>query len=430
MVKSEYSIEEIKKLWQKEPDEVVLKAATEDKKEYPPDIYAVIKEEALLRGLLQGLSEEDSAGEEVLKTPHILDPRKLKLPQVWIGFLLAVGFLIGELFEMEGDYATFVTSPICATIALAGIIYWYICVYRFHRILVELSNNTYPISPAVAVGYNFIPFYNLYWVFKWPTEFSSFINNQGLVHMIPGFLLGLFVLASYLLLRVDGALGLLCMFTISSYMKHKLKGQIDQQLAEQEGTAVYQKQRWVAGIVILILSVATVAFVGGIYATDAGKAFMENLFSDEEAADITKTNTLSREGFILQYPSNWTVDRSDDSYDPDHYFSIESAGGSVIVFVIVDASTTPEENVESIVAEYVPNLMKNAVRTAFTTWGKYSGAGVHLKGRLFFVPGANIRVFSHSSAFKSFTIIESFYDEDVLQVCPGFELIASTFELR
>lgn len=49
MGKSEYSIEEIKKLWQQEPDEVVLKAATKDKEEYPPEIQVVIEEEAQRR---------------------------------------------------------------------------------------------------------------------------------------------------------------------------------------------------------------------------------------------------------------------------------------------------------------------------------------------------------------------------------------------
>jgi len=46
------------------------------------------------------------------------------------------------------------------------------------------------------------------------------------------------------------------------------------------------------------------------------------------------------------------------------------------------------------------------------------------------MPGANIRVFSHTSESRAFTVIESFYDEDVIQVHPGFQLIASTFELR
>jgi len=359
MGKSEYSIEKIKKLWQQEPDEVILKAATKDKEEYPPDIYAVIEEEALLRGLLIQSSEESSLEEEGLRTSHVLDASKLKLPRVWIGFFLAVGFLVGEFFEMEGDYATFVTSPICATIALAGVIYWYICIYRFHKILVELSDNTYPISPAAAVGYHFIPFYNLYWVFKWPIEFSTFINNQGLVRMIPGFLLGIAILVSYLLFRVDGALGLWCIFTLASYMKYKLRTQVDYRLAEQEGTVVHEKGVWVAGIVMMILAVAAVAFVGGIYATDAGKAYMEDLFLDEEHAEIASPNTLVREGFILQYPSNWTIDTRDDDYDPDHYFSIESPGSSLIVFVIVDIPTSPEENVENIIAESLLSRYKS-----------------------------------------------------------------------
>lgn len=58
MESSEHSIEEIKKLWQQEPGEVVLKAVTEDKEEYPPEIQNIIQEEAVKRGLLEERRQE------------------------------------------------------------------------------------------------------------------------------------------------------------------------------------------------------------------------------------------------------------------------------------------------------------------------------------------------------------------------------------
>ena len=43
----EYNIEEVKELWQQEPDDNrVFRAATEDIKEYAPEVQEVIKEEA------------------------------------------------------------------------------------------------------------------------------------------------------------------------------------------------------------------------------------------------------------------------------------------------------------------------------------------------------------------------------------------------
>jgi len=66
MGKSEYSIEEIKKLWQQEPrDDYVLKAATKDKNEYPPEIQTIIKEEAIRRGLLRKSNEQSISPDEL-----------------------------------------------------------------------------------------------------------------------------------------------------------------------------------------------------------------------------------------------------------------------------------------------------------------------------------------------------------------------------
>ncbi len=49
----EAKIQEAKALWQGEIDEWVLKAATKDLYEYPPDIQTIIREEAVQRGLLE-----------------------------------------------------------------------------------------------------------------------------------------------------------------------------------------------------------------------------------------------------------------------------------------------------------------------------------------------------------------------------------------
>lgn len=58
-------LEEAKRLWQQESDRYVLKAATEDIEEYPPEVRAIINEEAIRRGLLrEPLVQSSTAPEE------------------------------------------------------------------------------------------------------------------------------------------------------------------------------------------------------------------------------------------------------------------------------------------------------------------------------------------------------------------------------
>jgi cation transport ATPase len=54
-----YSLEEARELWRQEPDDnVIFKAVTENIEEYPPEIQAVIKEEAERRRRLNETVEE------------------------------------------------------------------------------------------------------------------------------------------------------------------------------------------------------------------------------------------------------------------------------------------------------------------------------------------------------------------------------------
>jgi len=62
------SIQEVKELWRQEPDDkAVFKAATEDIEEYPPEIQAVIKEEAERRRKLNEKAEESHGKSRLLK---------------------------------------------------------------------------------------------------------------------------------------------------------------------------------------------------------------------------------------------------------------------------------------------------------------------------------------------------------------------------
>jgi len=164
---------------------------------------------------------------------HLDDqPARSSPPWVWFGFVFALAFLVCEfldvlLFYVRPSNAEFSDKEsfqlVFVIIVLAGWVYWLFCVHRFHKILGEMTGRRYPIQPGEAVGKHFIPFYNFYWLFAWPSELSKHINQGGHVNMLPGAVVGLLLLISLLLRYVDGAIGLALTFAVGLYISAKLR---------------------------------------------------------------------------------------------------------------------------------------------------------------------------------------------------------------
>ena len=121
-----------------------------------------------------------------------------KVPKVWIGFIFAATFFAGEFVVPIGLEEKY--FPIFTFIGFIGFGYWLSCIHRFHQILDTLTIDEYVISPGKAVLFHFIPFYNLYWIFKWPIELSKFINGLGNVTMVNGGFIGLLSFICFLCL--------------------------------------------------------------------------------------------------------------------------------------------------------------------------------------------------------------------------------------
>ena len=150
-------------------------------------------------------------------------PAKSSLPWVWFGFLFAAAFVIEETLMIALELDQSFGSSVLILIGIAGWIYWFFCVSRFHRILREVSRDRYPISGFEAVGKHFIPFYNLVWVFRWPAAMSEYLNRRERVKMVSGNLLGLFLLLSAFIARfLDGGVGLTATFAVGMYISTKL----------------------------------------------------------------------------------------------------------------------------------------------------------------------------------------------------------------
>jgi hypothetical protein len=76
----------------------------------------------------------------------------------------------------------------------------------------------HPISPARAVGFHFIPFFNLYWMFKWPREISLFVNKQMQLPLMKPVLVGVTLLLALALRIIAPGPGLLLLFMPLSYI--------------------------------------------------------------------------------------------------------------------------------------------------------------------------------------------------------------------
>lgn len=150
-------------------------------------------------------------------------PVKSSPPWVWIGFLFAGAFFMIEVFFVILELEEGPINGVLTLLMIGGWIYWLVCVHRIHKILAELTRNRYPISPGEAAFKHIIPFYNLVWVFRWPAALTDYVNRQGRVKMISGYVIGAMLLFSLLLRMVDGAFGMAFIFGVTMYVSNKVK---------------------------------------------------------------------------------------------------------------------------------------------------------------------------------------------------------------
>lgn len=156
------------------------------------------------------------------------------LPKMWIGYIFAVVFFVYEVVEIMIDPSSSdKVSPLLWLIAIAGWIYWLFCVQRIHQVIEQFTNGTHPISPSKAFGFHFIPFYNFYWVFKWPNEISNFVNKRIKPNFMAKWWAGFFLFIAVFLGRaVDSSLALITLFLVGSYLNRKVHEAIKLNLAD------------------------------------------------------------------------------------------------------------------------------------------------------------------------------------------------------
>jgi hypothetical protein len=147
------------------------------------------------------------------------------LPKIWIGYALCVATFIADVIFVanhpEITTVKFFIPPLpLFLLGFISSVYWLVCVHKLHVVLAHVPHWKHPISPARAVWFHFIPFYNLYWLYKWPAETARFVNWAFGMPVVRPRGVGAFGVASYILAILLGPGGLIMLFFSLSHMNN------------------------------------------------------------------------------------------------------------------------------------------------------------------------------------------------------------------
>jgi hypothetical protein len=167
------------------------------------------------------LSDDDSP------VPQVQVREAPELPTIWIGYVLGAATIAAELIavalhpELAKDGG--IPPLYLFLVSFVGGVYWFVCIYRIHVAMKAAPAWKHPISPARAVGFHFIPFYNLYWIFRWPKEIANFVNQRLQRPIMKPVAVGLAILAALILRIFDPGFGLILLFFPLSYISECLR---------------------------------------------------------------------------------------------------------------------------------------------------------------------------------------------------------------
>ena len=191
----------------------------------------------------------------------------LEFPNLWPGYVVAaLSFLTNVTpFLKPSHLLQSLTGLAMLLFVLAGLVYACVCIYKIHKVLLKISDQCYPISPARAVGFRFVPFYNLYWMFKWPGEIIRFVKTRSHIatwsDWVPGLL---FLIGGFAGLAIRGV-AILVDFLVLSYLIRIMK----QSLVVSPRPEPYRKQVPDSGVMVAAIVCVSIIPVIGLLAAIA-----------------------------------------------------------------------------------------------------------------------------------------------------------------
>jgi hypothetical protein len=150
-------------------------------------------------------------------------------PRIWVGYLLGLATLVTEIIAVtlhpELAREPLLIPPLYLFLAnFISLVYWLVCVYELHVILLQANPGGKTIKPLRAAWFHLIPIFGLYWVFKWPRELARFVNSRLRSPFMHPDRIGLAVFAAFIaFLLLDRGLGMILLFWCASYLSRCLR---------------------------------------------------------------------------------------------------------------------------------------------------------------------------------------------------------------
>jgi hypothetical protein len=143
----------------------------------------------------------------------LLGPSPLRLRPLWVGLaMLVAGFLLFAVVIAPTNWdATLSAAALCSSPVF---VYYLMIVHRIVRVVRARDGGSFlKYTPAAAVWKHFVPFYGIYFLYRWPCDVEKYVNwRLGTVtHFAAWTFVGL--LTGHLLGLVDPFFGNLVIFS-------------------------------------------------------------------------------------------------------------------------------------------------------------------------------------------------------------------------
>jgi hypothetical protein len=155
------------------------------------------------------------------------------------------------------------------------------------------------------------------------------------------------------------------------------------------------------------------------------------LFSAVFSLQAQEKKTIERPAYILQHYASMTIDSSDEDFDFDSYFTLNTTSDNGTVnFFIFEGAIDSKDAVQKQIDAFLSHVVTNEKVTKYTNWGSYKGQGAIIKGTLMKMLDGEVKIFAYAGEKYSFLVVSQILEEDREKDTPGLKLIESTFKLK
>lgn len=145
----------------------------------------------------------------------------VRLPSPIFGYFLSVVLFTVEIRDVVQE-----TVSLTPTLLVIGaLLLWLGAVFQLHQAIQEATLGLHPIKSWQAALFQLIPFFNLYWFFRWPLAIGETVEWTSDTKIASGGFIGIFVLFGFGMLGHEFAeiIGVFLLTSVYAYYRRKLR---------------------------------------------------------------------------------------------------------------------------------------------------------------------------------------------------------------